>query len=107
MQGVHDTRSATKWLEGQIISYLYGGTDANSLLRSIQKVSSVYKVPPAEISSLIESVEKNHTIYYGGRYRLAYGAMGRRFGEASFIEGRHRTAMIESLAGISRTLNSK
>jgi hypothetical protein len=104
MKGVHDSRSAVRWLEGQIISYLYGGIDANGLTRSIQRIGSAYNVQPQNIKSLLESVEKNHTVYYGGRYRLAYGAIGRRFGEASFREETNRAALIQSLRNISQTV---
>lgn len=106
MQGIHDARNATKWLEGQIISYLYGGTDEHSLNRCVRKVTSNYKVPPKEIRSLFDSVEKNLVIYYGGRYRLAYGAMGRRFGGASFMGSHQRAAVMQPLRAISRTLSN-
>ena len=104
MQGIHNSRIATKWLEGQIISYLYGGTDEHGLGRSVRKVTSDYKVSPKEVRSLIESVESNLVTYYGGRYRLAYGAMGRRFGGARFIESHHKAAVMKPLRDIGRTL---
>ncbi len=101
MQGIHDARSATKYLEGQIISYLYGGTDETGLNRCVRKITSTYKVSPRDVKQLIDAVERNSTTYYGGRYRLAYGAIGRRFGEANFIEGRHRQAMLQSLREVT------
>ena len=104
MQGIHGTRNATKWLEGQIISYLYGGTDEHALGRCVRKVTSDYKVPPKEVRALIESVENNLVTYYGGRYRLAYGAMGRRFGGASFIESHQKVAVMKPLRDIGRAL---
>jgi hypothetical protein len=104
MEGVHDSKSAVRWLEGQVISFLYGGTDLKGLTKSFQKVVSEHKLPARRVTSLIESVEQNHTVYYGGRYRLAYGAIGRRFGEVPFIEDRHRTALIHSLETVSQSL---
>ena len=106
MQGVHDAKSATKWLEGQVISYLYGGTDEHSLSRCVTKLISTYKVSPRDIKSLFTSVENNLTTYYGGRYRLAYGAMGRRFGETSFTGNHQKKAIMQSLGNVSRTLSN-
>ena len=105
MQGIHDARNARRWLEGQIVSYLYGGIDEHGLDRCVRKVTSDYRVQPKEISSLFESVERNLVVYYGGRYRLAYGAIGRRFGGASFMESLNRTAVMQPLRNISRTLS--
>lgn len=104
MQGVHDARNARKWLEGQIVSYLYGGTDEHTLGRSVLRVSSSYKVSQQEIRSLFQSVEKNLVVYYGGRYRLAYGAMGRRFGGANFLESQQKSVIMRSLSNLSRSL---
>jgi hypothetical protein len=104
MEGVHDSNSAVRWLEGQVISFLYGGIDLKVMTKAIQRVVSEYKLPSRHVKSLIESVEQNHTLYYGGRYRLAYGAIGRRFGEVRFIEDRHRAALIHSLETISQSL---
>lgn len=104
MQGVHDARNATKWLEGQIISYLYGGTDEHGLNRCVSKAISTYKVSQKEVRSLIESVEENLVVYYGGRYRLAYGAMGRRFGGANFMEGGQKAAIMQTLGSVGRAL---
>jgi hypothetical protein len=104
MEGVHDSKSSVKWLEGQVISFLYGGTDLKSLTKAFQRVVSEYKLPSRIVTSLIDSVEQNHTVYYGGRYRLAYGAIGRRFGEVPFIEDRHREALIQSLQTVSQRL---
>ena len=104
MEGVHDSKSAVRWLEGQTISFLYGRTDLKGLTKAFQRVVSEYKLPSRSATSLIESVEQNHTVYYGGRYRLAYGAIGRRFGEVPFIEDRHRAALIHSLQTVSQKL---
>lgn len=104
VQEIHDMQNAKKWLEGQIISYLYGGTDEHGLSGCVRKVTSTYKVSPKDVRSLIESVEENLLVYYGGRYRLAYGAMGRRFGGVSFIETRQRTAVMRPLRDIGRAL---
>ncbi|MDG6945804.1 MAG: hypothetical protein JRM91_03970 [Nitrososphaerota archaeon] len=104
MQGIHDAKSATKWLEGQVVSYLYGGTDEHSLSRCVTKLVSTYKVSPQDIKSLFTSVESNLTTYYGGRYRLAYGAMGRRFGETSFTGNHQKKAIMQSLGNVSRTI---
>lgn len=87
-----------------MISYLYGGIDVNGLSRSFRRVVSAYEVRTQSVTALVEAVEKNHTVYYGGRYRLAYGAIGKRFGEANFIEDRHRAALIHSLRTVSQTL---
>lgn len=106
MQGIHDEQNATKWLEGQIISYLYGGTDENGLNRSVRKVTLAYGVSPKAVKTLFESVEKNLMVYYGGRYRLAYGAIGRRFGEASFMQSHQKSVIMQSLGRVGRALPS-
>ena len=87
-----------------MVSYLYGQVDLKGITKSFQRIVSAYKLPSRSVTSLIESVEQNHTVYYGGRYRLAYGAIGRRFGEVPFIEDRHRAALIHSLQTVSQGL---
>lgn len=104
MDGVHDSNSVVRWLEGQVISFLYGRIDLKGLTMSFQRVVPAYKLPHRSVTTLIESIEQNHTVYYGGRYRLAYGAIGRRFGEVLFIEDRHRAALIHSLQIVSQRL---
>ena len=89
--------SVLKWIEGSVVSYLYGGISVEGLTARIQKVRAQYGVTSEEILRIVGSIESKHVTYFGGRYRLAFAVIGKKPTVASFSQSRERAKLIASI----------
>ena len=89
--------SVLKWIEGSVVSYLYGGISSDGLTARIQKARAQYGVDMKEILRIVESVESKYVTYFGGRYRLAFAVIGKKPNVASFSQSTERAKLIASI----------
>ncbi len=94
---VEDEESVLKWVEGSVVSYLYGGISSEGLTARIQKAIAQYGVAREEILRIVESIESKHVTYFGGRYRLAFAVIGKKPSVASFSQSGERAKLIASI----------
>ncbi len=93
----YSTESVLKWIEGSVVSYLYGGISTEGLTTRIQKARVQYSVVSEEILRIVESVENKHLTYFGGRYRLAFAVIGKEPSVAAFSHSGERAKLIASI----------
>ncbi len=94
---LHSKESVLKWIEGSVVSYLYGGISPEGLTARIQKARAQYGIAREEILRIVESIESKYAIYFGGRYRLAFAVIGKKPSVASFSQRGERARLVASL----------
>lgn len=92
-----------KWIEGSIISYLYGGISSSLLTARIHKAVTGYGVGRNDVLRLIESVEERYETYFGGRYRLAFAVITNKPNVAPFRRESERAKLIASLREVVKS----
>ncbi len=97
LEMAHPMASVLKWIEGSVVSYLYGGISPEALAARIQKARAQYGVASKEILRLVDSIESKHVTYFGGRYRLAFAVIGKQPTVASFSQRVERAKLIASI----------